>query len=83
MQFVLIDKFDDGIVVFNANANFSYTVTEGDRIAVRGTVIQFNGLIEIQADTIIKIATNNSLSTAQPILALSENTEAQLVKMSE
>lgn len=81
LQFVLIDKFDDGIVVFNANANFSYTVKEGDRIAVRGTVIQFNGLIEIQADTIIKIATNNTLSTAQPILALSENTEAQLVKI--
>ncbi|MEO6189836.1 MAG: lamin tail domain-containing protein [Saprospiraceae bacterium] len=81
LQFTLIDNFNDGIVVFHTNRNFSYTVKEGDRIKVKGSITQLNGLAEIIVDTINVIGTNNPLANVQVVTGLSENTESQLIKL--
>ncbi|MDQ3141638.1 MAG: lamin tail domain-containing protein [Bacteroidota bacterium] len=81
LQFTIIDAFNDGITVFNASGNYAYTVKEGDRIAVRGTIDQFNGLLEIIPDTIIKLSTNNPLVSPQVVVALNEQTESQLIQI--
>ncbi len=81
LQFTIIDNFGDGIGAFSANRNYSYTVTEGDRLVLRGTIGQFNGLAQINLDTIIRISQNNPLNSPEVIASLNENTESQLVKI--
>lgn len=78
LQFTLIDA-TGGINVFSFDNSFGYTVAEGDEINVLGTIIQFNGLTEIEPDTVIFIDGGNPLVTATPITVLSEATESELV----
>lgn len=81
LQFTIIDASGDGIGVFSNSENFGYTVTEGDEIAIRGVVEQFNGLTQIGLDSAWLIDQNNSLLSPTIITALSEATESNLVKM--
>lgn len=81
LQFTIIDVFNDGIVVFNSTNPFNYTVKEGDRIRIKGSITQFNGLTEILPDTLNLINANNPLFAALPVTALNENTESQLIKI--
>lgn len=81
-QFVLIDNtVNNGIVVFNGGKKFGYTVTEKDRVTVRGTINQFNGLTQINADTIIKVSSDNPLVAPRLVTALSESTESSLIQI--
>lgn len=79
LQFTLIDGNNDGIGVFSGNMNFGYTVAEGDELAVQGTIEQFNGLLQIEADTVMMMSQGNSLQVPAIITALGEVTESQLV----
>lgn len=81
LQFTIIDNFGDGIGVFSANKNYSYTVSEGDRVVIRGSIGQFNGLLQMNLDTLIRISQNNTLSPPSVIASLNEDTESQLVKI--
>jgi hypothetical protein len=81
-QFFLLDNtVNTGIVVFNGGKRFGYTPTEKDRVTVRGTINQFNGLTQINADTIIKVSSDNPLLTPRPVTALSEATESSLIQI--
>ena len=78
LQFTLIDN-TGGINVFSFDNDFGYSVTEGDEINVLGSITQFNGLIEVEPDTVIFIDGGNTLKTAVATTALNESTESDLV----
>ncbi len=80
LQFYMIDDSNNGIAVFRNNNNFGYTVNQGDKLAVRGQIVQFAGLIQMVADTVWKISSNNPLQTPQVVSGMSETTESQLIK---
>lgn len=80
-QFTIIDAVGDGIALFNANTDFGYTITEGDEVTVQGVVSQFNGLTQLNLDTIVSNSMNNTLLPATEVTALGEDTESQLVSL--
>ncbi len=81
LQFTIIDGQNNGIAVFHNNNDFDYTVTEGDEVIIRGTIAQFNGLTQINADTVWFTSADNSLVSPTVVTALDESTESQLVKI--
>lgn len=80
-QFTIIDN-TGGIGVFDNANTYGYTVTEGDLVSITGTIVQFNGLTQINPDTIIKISSGNTLKTPTVVTTLSEITESDLVELS-
>jgi hypothetical protein len=71
----------DGTVGFGVfMANSPYTVTEGDQVRVIGVVGHFNGLAQINADSIVVISSGNPLPTPVVITQMSESTESQLIR---
>lgn len=81
LQFTIIDGQNNGIAVFNNNNSFGYTVNEGDEVIVRGTIAQFNGLTQINADSVWFTSADNNLFAPTVITALNEDAESQLVKI--
>ncbi|MFN7119791.1 MAG: DUF5689 domain-containing protein [Saprospiraceae bacterium] len=81
LQFTLIDQNNNGIGVFDASSNFGYTVTQGDSLIVRGKIEQFNGLTQINPDTIIRVSQNNPLIQPDTVTTLSEDTESKLIRI--
>jgi plastocyanin len=81
LQFTLIDADGDGIGVFSNSDDFGYTVTEGDEVVVRGTVGQFNGLTQLEVDTIEMISAGNTLLEPTVVDSLGEYTESQLITL--
>ena len=81
LLFTLIDAQGNGISVSSLNGQYGYTVQEKDNITVRGIITQFNGMTEIQPDTIIKNSSNNTLVTPTPVVTHSEGTESKLIKI--
>jgi predicted extracellular nuclease len=79
IQFTIHDG-SDGLGVFSsAPAAQSYTVMEGDQVRLIGTISQFNGLTQINPDSIAFISSNNTLPTPTAVTQLGENTESELV----
>ena len=73
-----------GFGVFGAgNKNLGYTVTEGDVVRIIGTIGHFNGLAQINADSIVVVSTNAALPTPVVITAMDETTESQLISMND
>jgi hypothetical protein len=82
LQFTLInDDNSAGITVFSPSAEYGYTVTEGDQITVQGTIVQFNGLTQIQPDTIIFNTSGNGLANPEVVAEPSEATESRLIRI--
>ncbi|MEZ5014673.1 MAG: T9SS type A sorting domain-containing protein [Chitinophagales bacterium] len=79
LQFTLIDP-TDGISVFSFTDTFGYTVAEGDKVKVTGTITQFNGLTEIEPDTIEFVSAANPLKTPTATTALGEPAESDLIE---
>jgi len=80
-QFTVIDNNSFGISVFHKNKNLKYVVNEGDYISVKGIINQFNGLLQINPDTIILISKNNDLLKPKTVINLDESTESNLIKI--
>ena len=80
LQFTLIDP-TDGIGVFNFSGVSGYTVTEGDSIAIIGEITQFNGLTQIQPDSIEYFSGGHTLKTPTIVTTLNEATESDLIGM--
>jgi plastocyanin len=82
ISMTIIDEndVDAGINVFKSSGNFGYTVAEGDKVTVRGTIGLYNGLTQIAADTLWQISAGNSLHPATVITALDETAESKLVR---
>jgi plastocyanin/DNA/RNA endonuclease YhcR with UshA esterase domain len=73
-----------GFGVFGAgNKNLGYTVNEGDVVRIIGTIGHFNGLAQINADSIVVVSTNAALPTPVVITTLDETTESQLIRMND
>ncbi|MCC6410719.1 MAG: lamin tail domain-containing protein [Saprospiraceae bacterium] len=81
LQFTIINDNNQGIAVFQPVGNFGYNVTEKDKVSIRGRIIQFNGLVQIDPDTIIKLSGNNPLVTPLTVPAPVENTESSLIRI--
>lgn len=81
LQFTIINDNNQGIAVFQPVGNFGYTVNEKDKVSIRGRIIQFNGLIQIDPDTIIKLSGNNLLVTPLTVPAPVETTESSLIRI--
>lgn len=81
LQFTLIDAGGEGIGVFSASNNFGYTVLEGDDLSVTGVIEQFNGLTQIALSDLVFHSAGNPLLPAQTVTALNENSESQLVRI--
>lgn len=80
-QFTIIDGAGDGIALFSANTDFGYTITEGDEVTVRGVVSQFNGLTQLNLDTIIMNSMNNGLLAPTDLSVVVEDAESSLVRI--
>lgn len=79
-EFDLIDG-NSGLIVYSAAKGFKYTATYGDKLTVRGKIDQFNGLVQLVADTIIKTGTATTFKPTFVVTKLDETTEAIIVAM--
>ena len=81
-SFTIIDNSGKGINVFRTSDLPNYTnPMSGDSIIVRGSIIQFNGLLEVQADSINLLTTDAELVTPTVVTMLSEATESQYITL--
>ena len=80
LQFTIIDQ-TGGIGVFSSTNDYGYTVTEMDSVELRGTIAQFNGLTQMDIDTVIYFTPNNPLKTPTVVTVLDESTESDLVRL--
>lgn len=80
LQFTLID-YSGGIGVFSTPKEFGYVVNEGDSLHIQGLITQFNGLTQIEPDTLVLISQNNPLRTPLVVNNLDESTESELVRI--
>lgn len=80
LEFFLIDS-TAGISVFDFSNDFGYSVQEGDKLNVIGTITQYNGLTEIEPDTVIYISSGNPLKSPAMVTDLGEATESDLVTL--
>lgn len=80
IQFTMRDS-TDGVNVFSFDYN-DYTVTQGDSIHVFGEMTSFNGLSEIEPDTIVVISQGNALAAPVDVTSLDETTESEYIRLS-
>src|SRR5690606_213415 len=72
-----------GISVFSSSKQFGYTVQEGDSLSVSGTISQFNGLLEIEADTIEFFSAGHPLKSPSVVTILDESAESDLIRLEQ
>ncbi len=80
LQFVIRDN-TGGITAFKSTGNYGYSIKEGDSVRIPGTVAQFNGLTEFNADTVILLGSNKAIKTPVVITKLNEVNENDLVRL--
>ena len=80
IQFTIIDP-TGGISVTNFGNAFGYTVLEGDSVHVIGEMDDFNGLAQLDPDTIIFISSGNALVMPAVVDSLGEVTESELIRI--
>jgi len=83
LQFSLINSDNRGIGVFSADEDFGYTVTEGDSLHLFGTIGFFNGLTQLNPDSLQQISSGNPLAAPRVVTALDESTESSLVTLED
>ncbi|MEQ9263058.1 MAG: T9SS type A sorting domain-containing protein [Owenweeksia sp.] len=70
-----------GVNVFNFNDVSNYAVKRGDSIRVIGEIQQFNGLIELVPDSIVRLDSNLTLKNPAVVTDLDETTEGEYIRM--
>lgn len=82
LQYTLIDP-TGGVGIFRSGASnppiISLVPEEGDSVKVYGKVGEFNGLTQVNMDSIILISKGNALKRPRVITTLDESTESDLV----
>jgi plastocyanin len=78
VQFTIWDG--EGFGLFSS-AQTGYTVTEGDSIRVIGTISHFNGLAQINPDSIVLISQGHTVPTPVVVTQLDESTESEVVRI--
>ena len=81
LSFTMIDADNNGINVFNFADVSDYIVIEGDEIRVLGQIEQYNGLIEVVADSIEVLSSGNPLQEVSVVTDLNEATESQWIML--
>ena len=81
IQFTIHDG-TDGIGVFSTADINNYVVTEGDEVSIYGFVTQFNGLTQLNPDSVILLSSGNPIPTPTAVTDLDESTESQLITIS-
>lgn len=82
LEFHIFDRTSNaGIGIFRTTGNLGYNVNEGDSIRVVGTVGQFNGLSQINVDSVTLISSGITLPAPQVVTAMTENTESRLIRI--
>lgn len=83
LQYTLIDP-TGGVGIFRSGANnppiISLVPEEGDSVKVYGKVGEFNGLTQVNMDSIILISKGNPLRAPRVVTRLDETTESNLVR---
>ncbi len=85
LQFTMVEQTmtgHEGIHVFSGGGTSGYTVNEGDSIEIIGTISQFNGLTQINPDSIRIIKTNAFIPAPISTSTLSESTESKWLSLS-
>lgn len=78
----LIDNSGAGIQMFSFSDVSNYTSpVEGDSLIVLGTIGQFNGLTQVQPDSILVAATAQPVVTPTIVTVLDESTESQVITL--
>ncbi|MFM8685134.1 MAG: hypothetical protein ACKODJ_01110, partial [Bacteroidota bacterium] len=84
VQYVMMDQ-SGGIMFRRAGTNFGYSggaaLVQGDSVELIGVLEQYNGLTQVNCDTIIRLATGRTLVTPNVVSALDESTENRLVRL--
>lgn len=70
-----------GINVFNFADVGSYQVVRGDLVRVIGSIDQFNGLTEMVIDSIVVLASNQTITPPTVTATLDETTEGEHIRM--
>lgn len=79
---VIIDATGEGIYVFSTNDVSGYTdPVAGDSIRVKGSIGQFNGLLQINAVEIDELATGVATNAPIVVTTLDESTENQYITL--
>lgn len=77
----IIDGTGAGINIFSTSDINNYVATEGDKITVKGIMDQYNGLIELKADTIILVSQNNPVNAPTVVTSFDESIESQFIEL--
>jgi hypothetical protein len=77
LQFSMQDA-GAGITVFRAGSDFGYIPAVGQRVRVRGTIQQFNGLTQIIPDTVVVVAPPFSIVSAS-VPTHNESNESEFI----
>lgn len=78
----MIDGSDSGINLFSFSDVSGYTTAaEGDSLRVFGKIAQYNGLLEVVADSIEVLAQGVALMAPTVVTILDESTESQYITM--
>lgn len=80
LGFTLIDP-TDGIAIFRDSENLGYEVQEGDSIHVIGTVDFFNGMAQIEVESILLVEEDRPLYAPVFVTELNEATESNVVRL--
>ena len=87
LQFVIMDA-TGGIMFRRAGTTFGLDtlnpngpLVEGDSVDLVGVLEQFNGLTQINCDTILRVASGRTLAVPTVVTALDESTENRLVRL--
>lgn len=82
LTFVIQEADEYGITVFT-DEDIGYNPAVGDEVMIRGTIAQFNGLTEIEADSIFLISEGNEIYGPVVITEMNETNENTLVTMKD
>ncbi len=79
LQFTIINENNVGVGIFSSSNPFNYTFQEGDELLIKGKLDQFNGLAQINPDSLFVLSSGNDLVQAREVSAFDETTESSLV----
>lgn len=81
VQYIVLDQ-SGGITVRRAGTGFGISgLAQGDSVVAEGILEQYNGLAQLNIDTMIQISTGNVLHPAQVVNTVSELTENKRIRI--
>ena len=80
ISFYMMDN-TGGINVFNFRDVSDYVVNDGDSILVKGSIKNYNGLLELVADSIIVLDSNKTYAAAKVVSTLDASTESEFIEL--